>query len=262
LAKNTTPADRAGTPSVAIVDEQFANALFGDASPIGRTFRYQGGAGEPDPIFEIVGLVKNTTYSEVREETRAIAFLPLAQDGSPRGQATLVARARGSFAGVMQGIQRQMAEVDARLLVDFHVLDAEIAESLLRERLVANLSGGFGLLAVTLSMLGLYGVMSYMVARRRSEIGVRMALGAQSTDILRLVLREVGQPLVLGLVLGLTGALLLSRYAESLLYGLAPNDAVTLALAGTLLAATALAAAVLPARRAAGLDAAVVLRSA
>jgi ABC-type antimicrobial peptide transport system permease subunit len=125
---------------------------------------------------------------------------------------------------------------------------------------MASLSGGFGLLAAILSTLGLYGVMSYMVTRRKNEIGVRMALGAQPGDVLGLVFREAGQLLAVGLVLGLAGSWALSRYAESLLYGLKPNDATTLVLACSLLALTAIGAALLPARRAARMDPAMVLR--
>jgi ABC-type antimicrobial peptide transport system permease subunit len=144
--------------------------------------------------------------------------------------------------------------------VEFRVLDLQIAQTVLRERLMANLSGGFGLLAAMLSTLGLYGVMSYMVARRRNEIGVRMAMGAKTRDILALVFGEAGRLLLIGLALGMAGSFALSRYAESLLFGLKPNDALSLALGCFLLAATGFAAALIPARRAARLDPATVLR--
>jgi ABC-type antimicrobial peptide transport system permease subunit len=160
----------------------------------------------------------------------------------------------------MAGVKQRMAELDPALLVEFHVLEQQIAQTVLRERLMANLSGGFGLLAAMLSALGLYGVMSYMVARRRNEIGVRMALGAQRGNIRTMVLGEVVRLLLIGLPLGLAGSLALSRYAESLLFGLAPNDVTTLALGCLLLALTAFAAALLPVRRATRVDPALVLR--
>ena len=125
---------------------------------------------------------------------------------------------------------------------------------------MANVSGGFGLLAGFLSALGLYGVMSYMVARRRNEIGVRIAVGAQWRDILALVFKEAARLVAAGLALGLLCSWALSRYAESLLFGLKPNDAVTLALACGLLAATALFATLIPARRALRLDPVMALR--
>jgi ABC-type antimicrobial peptide transport system permease subunit len=157
-------------------------------------------------------------------------------------------------------MEREIAAVDPSLLVEFKVLDEEIAASLLRDRLIASLSAGFGLLALGLSVLGLYGVMSYMVARRRPEIGVRMALGASRLDILRLVLGDAGRLVVAGVAVGVAGALWLSRYAESLLFGVASHDAASMAIAAGVLGVTALLAAFLPARRAAGTDAAIVLR--
>jgi ABC-type antimicrobial peptide transport system permease subunit len=245
---------------VAIVNQAFARGFFGDANPIGQTFRYQAGAGKEDPVFTVVGLVPNTKYSGLRENTRLIAFLPLAQDTPMSENLAVILRARGQIGRVVTGVEREVAAVDPTLLVEFTALDARIAESLVRERLVANLSGGFGLLAVVLATLGLYGVMSYMIARRRAEIGVRMALGARRADILKLVLRESGRLVVIGILLGLVGAVVSLRSAESLLFGLAPTDVLSFALAAVLLAATAFAAVLVPARRAANTDAAVILR--
>jgi predicted permease len=258
--RDFSAADRVGRPDVAIVNQQFARRVFGDVDPIGRRFSYKGAAGEADPAFTIVGLVADSKYGGLRETPRAIAFLPLAQDAPPPFL-SIVVRARGAFAPVLAGIEREIAAVDRNLLVEFKVLDAEIAESLLRDRLIANLSGGFGLLALVLSTLGLYGVMSYMVARRRPEIGVRMALGARRLDILALVLREAARLVVAGVLVGIIGAMWLSRYAESLLFGVASRDVRLIAVAAGVLVLTALVAALMPARRAAGTDAAVVLRS-
>ena len=250
----------ASSPRVAIINRKLAHDLFGDENPIGRNFRREARAGEVDPAFEVVGMVENTKYGNLREEQRAIAFYPIKQDDSFPNHLSFVLRARGSFADVTAGVKREMAAISPDMLVDFDVLDVQMKRSILRERLMANLSGGFGLLAAGLSALGLYGVMSYMVARRRSEIGVRMALGAERRDIRGLVFGEAGRLLLVGLVGGVAGSLALSRYAESLLFGLEPNDVTTLMLGGALLAATAAVAAAVPVRRAAGLDPAVVLR--
>jgi len=254
------PHDGPGAPGVAVVNQQFARDLFGDRDPIGRTFRYEASAGEIDPTYQVVGLVKNTKYSGLREEQRAIAFLPVAQDEVMSDEMSFVVRVRGPFSGVRAGIKRRMAETDAGLLVEFDVLDLQMSGSILRERLMANLSGGFGLLAALLSALGLYGVMSYMVVRRRNEIGIRMALGAERRSIRGLVLTEAGRLVGIGLAVGLLASLALSRYAESLLFGLQANDATTLALGCGLLATTALMAALLPVQRATSVDPAVVLR--
>jgi predicted permease len=252
--------DRPGGPNVAIVNEEFARLLFAGADPVGRTFRYEANAEEADPLFEIVGLVENTKYNGLRETTRPIALLPVAQDESAPETLSFVVRVGGPAAGVMAGVREQMAQIDPRLLVEFRMLDAEVERSVLRERLMANLSGGFGLLAALLSTLGLYGVMSFMVARRRNEIGVRLALGAGGGHILGLIMREAGVLLLIGLAVGLAGSFALSRYAESLLFGLQGNDVASLVLGGALLGATGIAAALVPANRAARLNPAEVMK--
>jgi predicted permease len=252
--------DRAGGSKVAIVNQLFARRLFGEADPIGRRFRYRAIAGVTDPLFTVVGLVGDTKYAGLREAPRPIAFVPLAQEDQPVPIVTLVVRPRGASAPVLTGLEREIAAVDRSLLVRFGALDAQIDDSLLRDRLVAGLSTGFGALALVLSALGLYGVMSYMVARRRPEIGVRLALGAGRGEILRLVLGDAGRLVLAGVILGVAGALWLSRYAESLLFGIAARDTASLGLAAGVLAGVALVAAFLPARRAARVDAAIVLR--
>lgn len=247
-------------PKVAIVNEAFAKENFGGANPVGRTFRVVADAGKPDSVYEIVGLVGNTKYNGLREDFRSIAFFPVNQDPEAPEQISLMVRTRGPMNDVMAMVRRHIAEVNPELLVEFRVLDSQIRQSILRERLMANLSGGFGVLAGLLSALGLYGVMSYMVARRRTEIGVRMAMGAGWSDILGLVFKEAGRLVLAGLAIGLAGSFALSRFAEALLFGLKPNDAVTLTFACVLLGATALLATMIPARRALRLDPAVALR--
>jgi predicted permease len=252
--------DNISAPKVAIVNEQFAKKFFGNTNPVGKSFRIEEEAGKADSEFEIVGLVKYTRYNGMREDDRSIAFVPYGQEDKPDEGVTFLLRSKAPLSSVMAGVRNTMASLHPGLMVEFRVLDVQVSRSILRERLMASLSGGFGLLAAILSTLGLYGVMSYMVTRRKNEIGVRMALGAQPGDVLGLVFREAGQLLAVGLVLGLAGSWALSRYAESLLYGLKPNDATTLVLACSLLALTAIGAALLPARRAARMDPAMVLR--
>lgn len=258
--RDFTAHDDLSAPRVAIVNQAFANAMFNGANPVGRTFRVEQDAGKPDDVVLVVGLVGNTKYNGVREEFRSIAFFPFNQDPDTPEGASFMVRTRGPVNDVMATVRRHMSEVNPELLVEFRMLDVEIQQSLLRERLMANLSGGFGFLAALLSALGLYGVMSYMVARRRSEIGVRMAMGAAWGDILRLVFTEAGKLVMIGLAIGLACSYAVSRYAESLLFGLKPNDAVTLAVACALLLTTALLATLLPARRAVRMDPAVALR--
>ncbi|MEP7367765.1 MAG: ABC transporter permease, partial [Acidobacteriota bacterium] len=258
--RDFTRRDDMSAPQVAIVTEEFARQLMGGANPVGRTFRVEADAGKPDRVYQVVGFVKNTKYGGLREDFRPIAFFPMNQDPDTPGAISFMVRVRGPLDGVMSSVRRRMAEVNPQLLVEFDVLEVDAMNSVLRERLMANLSGGFGLLAGLLSMLGLYGVMSYMVARRQSEIGVRMALGAGWREILALVAREAGVLVAVGIAIGLAGSFAVSRYAESLLFGLKPNDALTLVIACAGLAATAMVATLVPALRALNLDPVTALR--
>jgi ABC-type antimicrobial peptide transport system permease subunit len=147
------------------------------------------------------------------------------------------------------------------MLVDFQILDVQIERALLGDRLMATLSAGFGLLAACLSTLGLYGVMSYVVVRRRNEIGIRVALGATRANVYGLVARDATIMTVAGLLLGVCASLFLSRYAESLLFDLKGRDPLTLIFASLLLAFTATVATLLPARRAAQVDPIAALRT-
>jgi predicted permease len=251
--------DVPNSPRTAIVNQKMAEEFFGGADPVGRTFRTEASAGSEDPVYQIVGLVTDTKYGGLREDQRAIAFLPW-QEEAEMERMSFVIRSQGGVGDAMKGVKAALAEVDPALLVQFDVLDVQVQRSVMRERLMAMLSGGFGFLAALLSALGLYGVMSYMVARRRNEIGVRMALGAQRGDVSRVVFGEAGRLLAIGLTLGIAGSFAVMRFVESLLYGLQPNDLKTLALGCAVLAATAFAATSLPVRRATKLDPATVLR--
>jgi predicted permease len=252
--------DTLTSPKVAIVNEAFAKTFFAGANPVGRSFRYEAGAGEQDPVFQIVGLVKNTKYYQLREDPLPIGFFPITQDERPGAGANYVLRTAGSIGEIMRGVTTAVGEVSPAIGIEFRPLSRQIKESLLRDRLMATLSGGFGLLAGFLATLGLYGVISYMVARRRNEIGVRIALGADRGRVIGMVLREAGLLLVVGLVFGLLLAVWAGRAAATLLFGLQPHDPATLIAAVLLLAAVALAASYGPARRAAALEPMQALR--
>ena len=252
--------DTLTSPKVAIVNEAFAKTFFGGANPVGRSFRYEAAAGEQDPIFQIVGLVKNTKYYQLREDPLPIGFFPIAQEPTPGAGANYVIRTAGSIGEIMRNITSAVGEVSPAIGIEFRPLSRQIKESLTRDRLMATLSGSFGLLAGLLAILGLYGVISYMVARRRNEIGVRIALGADRRRVIGMVLREAGLLLAVGLAVGLLLAVWTARAAETLLFGLQPHDPVTLISAVLLLAAVALAASYGPARRAAALEPMQALR--
>jgi ABC-type lipoprotein release transport system permease subunit len=239
---------------VAIVNEEFAKKFFHGQNPVGRAFRQEGGAGRPDDFYQIVGLVRNTKYYELREDFRPIAFVAASQDDSPNPSAGFVLRINTPLGEFFKDAAAAAAEVHPGLGVDFTVLTEQIKESLLQERLMAFLAGAFGLLAGLLAVLGLYGVISYMVARRRNEIGVRIALGATRSRVIALVLREAVLLLSIGLAAGTGLAAWAGKAASSLLYGLQPRDPVTLGAAVALLAMVALAASYAPAWRASRLE--------
>jgi putative ABC transport system permease protein len=252
--------DTLSSPKVAIVNEMFARKFFSGTNPVGHTFRMEAPAGKPEPVYQIVGLVKNTKYYELREDFLPVGFLPIAQDDDPGAGATFVVHTAGSAGEVMRNLKAGVAEVSPAIGIEFRILSEQLKESLLRERLMATLSGAFGVLAGLLATLGLYGVISYMVARRRNEIGLRIALGADRGRVIQLVLREALLLLAVGLGAGVMLALWAGRAAATLLFGLRPYDALTIVAAMALLAAVTLASSYVPAHRAAGLEPMVALR--
>ena len=259
--RDFNPHDTLSAPKVAIVNEMFAHNFFGGANPVGHSFHMAMDVGLPEPVYQIVGLVKNTKYSELREDFLPIAFLPITQDPSPSPNATFMLRIAGAPGPVMSNAKAAIGSMSSAIGIQFRLMSVQLEESVMRERLMATLSGGFGFLAGLLATLGLYGVIAYMVARRRNEIGVRIALGADRTHVITLVLREAVLLLAVGLTLGVVLALWAGRAAATLLFGLPPHDAVSLVGAGALLTLIALLASYLPARRAAALNPNLTLRN-
>ncbi len=253
--------DTASTPKLAVVNQMFAQQFFGGANPVGHTFHLAPEAGQPEQVFQIVGLVANTKYAELREDFKPIAFFAIAQDEHPNAAATFVLRSAAPISIVSNEVRAAIGAMSSQVGVETRPLTRQMEESVLRERLMATLSGGFGALAALLAMFGLYGVIAYMVARRQKEIGVRMALGADRSSVVRLVLREAVVLLGFGLVVGIALALWLGKAAAALLFGLQARDAVSLVAAGSLLAVIALLASYWPARRAAALDPISTLRN-
>jgi len=242
--------DNLTATKVAIVNEEFAKKIFHGQNPVGRSFRREESANKPDSLFLIVGLVRNTKYYELREDFRPIAFLPEDQDEEPGPGGTFVLRTNAPLGAFYREAEEAVADIHPGLGIDFAVLTAQIKESLMRDRLMAALAGAFGLLAGVLAVLGLYGVIAYMVARRRNEIGVRIALGASRTQVIGLILREAVLLLAVGLTLGTVLAAWAGQAAESLVYGLKLRDPLTLGGAVALLAIVALVASYGPAWRA------------
>jgi predicted permease len=253
--------DTVGSPQVAVVNEAFAKTFYGGANPVGHTFRVEAGAGEADRVYQVVGLMRNTKYYELREDFLPTAFFPIAQDKEPGTGTNFMVRSAGRAQDVIGTVKATVAAVNPAFALQFRVFTTQIDETLLRDRLMAALAGAFGVLAAVLAALGLYGVISYMVARRQNEIGVRMALGADRGSVIRLVLREALALLVVGLAIGAGLALWAGKAAETMLFGLKPNDTATFVAAAILLAVTALAAGYVPARRASRLEPMNALRT-
>jgi putative ABC transport system permease protein len=250
--------DTLHAPLVAVINESMASKFFGSPlSAVGKTFR--NGWNEISGPIQIVGVVKDAKYNSLRAEGEAIAYYPLSQL-PPMRWANFVLRANGPAASLIPSVKAAVDEVNHDITVQFRTLALQVDESLGRERLLATLSGFFGALALALAVIGLYGVMSYNVARRRNEIGIRMALGAEQARVLRMILREVAILLVVGLALGLAVAVFSTRLLAGFLYRLEPNDPTTLVTACVVLAVSAIVAGLLPARRAANLDPMTALR--
>jgi len=252
--------DTLSSTKVAIINEEFAKKYFNGANPVGHTFHLEMGAGKEEPLYQIVGLVASSKYYSMQEDFRPVGFFPVAQDERPWPGTNCVLRISGQANAIIERAKAEVAAMSPAIGVQFSPFSREISESLLRERLMATVSGGFGVLAALLATLGLYGVIAYMVARRRREIGVRMALGADSGNVVWLVLREALLLLTVGLVVGVGLALYAGQAAATLLYGLKAHDAWSLIGASVLLIVAGLAASYVPARRAAGSDPMVALR--
>ena len=254
--------DTATSEKVVIVTESFVKKYFDGQDPIGQAFQIEEPPGVPRPLFQIVGVAKDTKYIDLRESFGPIGFFPASQadgkDMSPFLQVVL--RSSAPLATVTSEVSSAVTEINASIILQFDTMRNQVRESLLRERLMATLSGFFGALAGLIATIGLYGVMSYMVARRRNEIGIRMALGADRRDVVRMVMREAGLLLGAGLVVGGVMAVMAARAASTLLFGLQPGDPSTLAMSAVALAAAAMLASYLPALRASRLEPTEALR--
>jgi putative ABC transport system permease protein len=251
--------DVAGAPLVAIVNETFARKFMKDKNPVGTLLRVRRMSKISGP-YEIVGLVKDTKYVDLRETAQDILYTPVAQLDRSDADAQILIRSNAPVSVLISSVKATASEANPNMDVSFVVFHQMIEEGLLRDRLMARLAGFFGGLAVVLAVIGLYGVISYMVARRRNEIGIRMSLGAERGSIIALVLREAFLLLAIGLTVGIGLALGASRAATSLLFGLKPYDAATFVLATGILAAIAVAASYVPAWRAARVDPLEALR--
>jgi putative ABC transport system permease protein len=207
-----------------------------------------------------VGLVKDSKYANLRDEVPPTVFVAASQERDAGNYPTFVIRGPGETAALTRGVAGAVRTQNADLALEFRVFETLVKDSMMQERLIAMLSGFFGALALLVAGIGLYGTMSLAVARRRNEIGIRMALGALPGSVVWMVLRDVTIVTLIGIAIGAVSGVLSGRLVAALLFGLEPSDITTWALAIAALAAAAGLAGYLPARRAARLDPMLALR--
>ena len=258
--RNFDARDRTGGATVAIINEAFRDHYLGGGNPIGKQFKFRVGPGQPDPFYEVIGVVKNTKYTNLREVLGPQMYFPATQETDPSPFLTVIVRTDGDPNDLRASIASAVREVNPSIVLAFTVMSDQLRDSLLRERMMAALSAGFAVLAVGLAAVGLYGLLAYSVATRRNEIGIRVALGATRTRVVTMILRETAWLVGIGLVVGGIGAVLAARYAVSLLYGLTGASPAVIATGTLVLAVIAGLASAMPAFRAARLDPTTALR--
>jgi putative ABC transport system permease protein len=254
--RNFGNADREGSPRVAIINETTAKRYWPGVDAIGQRLRL----GPADaPLREVVGIVKDAKWRYIGERPRAVVYRPISQSWSPLS--SFVVRTAGQPNALLADVRREVQRLDPNLPVHvLRTLPEHVSEALWPARLGARLLAVFGLLALTLAAVGLSGVIAYLVSQRTHEIGIRLALGAQAGDVLKLVVWQGLKLTLSGVVIGLFGAFALTRLLENLLYGLSPTDPLTFLSITSLLVAVALLACYIPARRATKVDPLVALR--
>jgi predicted permease len=251
--------DTPSSPRVAVVNQTFARRFLNGRNAVGRTFRTLAEPNYPATEYQIIGVVKDAKYAGLREEIPPEVFGSAQQRGASASLNVFI-RSASAPAAVISAVRKKLSQISPEIRSDFRVLQTEIRDGLVRERLMAVFSGFFGAVAALLAAVGLYGVVSYIVIARRSEIGIRLALGATRSSIIRAVLQQAS-PLVLGgTTLGVLLALAGITAARSLLFGLKSKDPITFVAASLFLLAVAFAASFIPARRASRLDPLTALR--
>jgi predicted permease len=264
LGRGLSAQDVFDSPRVAVVNDAFVKAYLGGRSPVGQVL-VSGNPRQPKPTdrrVEIVGVTGGTHYMSVRQDVPPMVYLPYSQAVNGLGQMTFEVRTNVPPLSIAGAARMAVAELDPTIPVaQTRTMEDQAAESIGKERLMAELVSGFGILAALLAAIGIFGVMAYTVARRTREIGIRLALGATTNGVRWLVLRESVVIVLAGLAIGLPSAFALSQLAASLLYGVRPHDPWSFAIAALLMTVIGAGAAWLPARRASKVDPMVALRN-
>ena len=258
--RNFSDGDTKTAARVAIVNETLARTFFPNGDALGKYFRVHPDPGKPAPPIQIVGLAKDAKYESLREEAHPTAYFPVAQLPEDAEEQVFELRTTARPSALVPSVQEAVAGVSKAIPLEFHTLAEQVDDSLVQERLLATLSTFFGVLALLLAMIGLYGALSYLVAQRQPEFGIRMALGAPRGSILRLVMRDVAVVLSGGLAAGVCLALTTVGVLQKMLFGLAPHDTFTFMASIGVLSAVAVVAGYLPARRAMRVDPMAALR--
>jgi len=252
--------DTATSPMVAIIDQTAARRFFPDLDPVGRTFWIDGIAGQPGPPIEVVGIVRDAKYQSLREQIHPTVFFPATQAPDLLVADAFELRTAIRPTALISSVQAAVASVNSGISLEFHTLAQQVSDSMVQERLLALLSGFFGSLALLLAVIGLYGTVTYIVAQRQREFGIRLALGAEPGSILRLVMLDVISVVAGGLLAGIAISVAVTRLLQELLFGIGPRDTVTLVVAVAALSVVALVAGYLPGRRATKIEPMEALR--
>jgi putative ABC transport system permease protein len=252
--------DTGEIPRVVIINQALARKFFPGADPLGKIIRRYATATTLSEPIEIVGIARDAKYESLREDFSPTAYFPLAELPGGTEHSHLLIRTQVPPAQMTRTVEQAVASVNKSISLEFRTLAQQVDDSIVQERMLATLSGFFGALALLLAMIGLYGVLAYLVLQRQKEIGIRMALGAQRASIWGLVMRDVGLLLVAGVAAGTGIAWVSTRFVQSLLFDLQAHDAATIALGIGLLTSVGFLASYLPARRAMRVDPIVALR--
>jgi len=256
--RDFTEQDTETAPHVAIINETLARFEFGEQNPIGKHFARRGETGYP---WDIVGVVRDTKDRNLREQNLGVTYVPYHQQVNKLGIMCLAVHTSGNPASIATRVRQELRDIDPNLpVLNVTTVEQQLNGILVQERLTATLAGFFGLLAVLLACLGLYGVISYAVTRRTSEIGVRLALGATPAQVLRMVLKESLVLVLVGIAVGVPVSFAATRLISAMLFGVGAADPLTIGVAIVLMIAVATLAALLPARRASRVDPLVALR--
>lgn len=254
--------DSLNAPKTVIVNQSFVKKFLDTKKDaVGQQFRVWQSPGKPEPYYTVIGVTKDSTYNDMHQPFVPVMYFPRTQDDKPAPYETVLVRTQGGMGAVLRAVKDTVVGINPEINIEFRVLRAQIRESLVQDELMATLCGFFGGLAVLLAAIGLYGVISYTVAQRTNEIGIRMALGSQRAGIVKLILGEVAVVIAVGVMIGVGMTVGGSKAASSMLFGLKPRDPLTLVAAVLILTAIGVAASVIPARRASRLDPMEALRN-